>query len=137
MKFFTYIFIIAALLLSGCGDNRSIPTTKPVPPVKAWVSAGGKSMLPTYPEYSMVEVEFGVPFDELKEGTDVVIYWAYKNPNAPMVFHRLTKKVGDAFIAQGDNPETNPQADISWVTRDNYIARATGRHSQFVYSKVP
>lgn len=135
LAFGTFLFAVAvmalALLLSGCGPK--IPTSQVKPSVAAWLPAQGKSMLPTFPERSLIEVEFGVPFDELKAG-DTVIFWDYTRGAKALTHHRLVAKQAGAWIAQGDNPETNPVADRPWVTADNFIARGTGRHTQLLIS---
>ncbi len=114
--------ILICLCLLGC-SKQEIPVSTATPTVRAWLLATGKSMLPKYPEKSYIEVEFGVPFDHLKSG-DAVIFWDYKRSETALTHHRLVQKQGDGWIAQGDN---NLVADQSWVTRDNYLGRGTGR----------
>lgn len=118
---------VLALGFAGC-SRREIPSEAPLPVLRAWVPASGRSMLPTYPERCLLEIEIGVPFDALRAG-DPVIYWDYTRGPAALTHHRLAQRQGDSWIAQGDNPETNPTADRAWVTRANYIARGTGRWS--------
>ncbi len=118
------------LSLSGCGP-RQIPSDAPKPVIKAWVAAKGKSMLPTFPESALIEIEVGVPFSALKVG-DTVVFWDYKRGDDALTHHRLVAQQGGNWIAQGDNPETNRVADKSWVTPDNFIARSTGRHAQIL-----
>ena len=115
--------IAIVLLLAGCGPQ--IPTSAQKPMLTGWVLAQGKSMLPTFPEAAFVEIEIGSRFEDLKVG-DTVIFWDYTR-GAGMTHHRLVAKQGDAFIAQGDNKETNAVVDKPWVTRDNFVARGTGR----------
>lgn len=123
--------LVAVFFLSGCGDSRDIPSSKPKPTVKVWVGHTGQSMLPTFPETALIEAEFGVPFDALKAG-DTVIFWDYTRPEPFLIHHRLSVKMGAGWIAQGDNPVTNATADSPWVTPSNYIARTTGKHVQFL-----
>lgn len=125
------IILFLALVLCGCGDQRAIPSSKPKPTTKAWVGHTGQSMLPTFPEAAIVEAEFGVPFEALEAG-DTVIFWDYTRPEPFLIHHRLSVKMGAGWIAQGDNPVTNATADYPWVTPDNYIARTTGKHVQFL-----
>lgn len=121
----------AGFLLSGCGQ-RDIPSSEARPRYTAWIAATGRSMLPTYPESSLVEVEVGVPFTQLAPG-DTVVLWDYTRPGeSRFILHRLVARQGGNWIAQGDNPVTNPRADRPWVTPDNYVARATGRHTQLL-----
>lgn len=79
-------------------------------------------MLPKFPESAFIQVEVGVPFDQLKAG-DTVVFWDYKRGEVAMTHHRLIQKQGGNWIAQGDN---NDFADQSWITPDNYLARSTG-----------
>lgn len=117
--------IAIVLMLAGCGPQ--VPTSQQKPILTGWVLAQGKSMLPTFPEAAYVEVEIGSRFDDLKVG-DNVIFWDYtQGANGVMVHHQLVQKQGDAWIAQGLNKETNAVADRPWVTRDNFVARGTGR----------
>lgn len=127
--------LVATFFLAGCGDSRDIPSSKPKPTIKAWVGGTGPSMLPTFPESALVEAEFGVPFDALKAG-DTVIFWDYTRPEPFLIHHRLSVKMGAGWIAQGDNPVTNAIADRPWVTPDNYIARTTGKHVQFLIAPI-
>ena len=123
-----------AFTFVGC-SKREIPSTRKSPPLVAWVPISGKSMLPTYPERALAEAEFGVPYDELKVG-DVVIFWDYTKPQPAFTLHTLVQKQAGNWIAKGNNPETNPVADRPWVTRDNYAARATGRHTQILVAPL-
>lgn len=93
-------------------------------------------MLPTFPERALVEAQFGYPFDALKAG-DTVLYWDYTAAQPRYLHHRLITSRAGAWIAQGDNPVTNPTTDAPWVTRDNYIARTTGRHTQLLTPPAP
>jgi hypothetical protein len=122
--------LVPVLLFTGCG-KREIPSDAPAPTVRAWLSAEGKSMLPSFPEHALVEVEFGVPFDALREG-DSVVFWDYKRGAQALTHHRLKQKQGSAWIARGDN---NTVVDESWVTRDNYLGRTTGRHTQMLFAR--
>lgn len=117
------------LVLSGCGR---LPTDDPKPALLAWVPVNGKSMLPTFPEKGFVEMEFGFPYEALQIG-DTVIYWDYKRGPAAFTHHRLIERQGPWWIARGDNPETNPVEDRAFVTKDNFIARGTGRSGLIIY----
>lgn len=123
-------YLVLLALLAGCGPK--IPTSKSKPVVTAWIAAVGESMLPTFPEKSLIEVEFGVPFEALKAG-DTVVFWDYTKKEPALTHHRLVAKQAGNWIAKGDNPETNPVADRPWVTSDNFIARGTGRHTQLLF----
>lgn len=125
-------FAVLAYLVAGCG-KRQIPTSAPRPALKAWVPVTGKSMLPTFPVTALVEAEFGVDYDTLQE-RQTVIFWDYTSGAPRFTHHRIVAKQGDNWIVQGDNPATNPIADRPWVTRDNFIARTTGRHTQILYA---
>jgi hypothetical protein len=128
---------LAVLILAvafGC-SKREIPTTTPKPTLAAWIPYTGKSMLPTLPEAGLAEIEIGVTFDQLKQG-DIVVFWDYLRGTGKFTLHRLVAKQAGNWIAQGDNPETNPKADRPWVTPDNYVARATGKNVQFVWAPV-
>lgn len=125
------VLILSLLLIAGCSKAPVNEAERPY--LKGWVAVSGSSMLPKYPDGALVEVEIGVPFEKLKVGDDA-IFWDYTNTTgAVFIIHELTEKHGNAFVAQGRNPETNPRADRPWVTKDNYYARATGRHAQFVF----
>lgn len=119
----TLLALAFLLATTSCGGIPGGADNRPI--LAAWVAVAGKSMLPTFPEYCIVQMEIGVAFDDLKAG-DTVIFWDYKRGPRAFTHHRLVAKQGDAWIAQGDNPDTNPVADRSWVTRDNFYARTTG-----------
>lgn len=126
-------FLVGAALvlaLTAC-SKREIPTTAPRPVLLAWVPVSGQSMLPTFPERALVEVEIGVPYDQLKAG-DTVIFWDYLRGTGKFTHHRLVARQLGNWISRGDNPATNPTADRPWVTPDNYVARTTGRHTQLL-----
>ena len=126
-----FLCVLTLLLsLSGC-SKREIPSDAPKPVLTAWVTAKGKSMIPTFPESALVEVEIGVPFSALKEG-DTVVFWNYSGGPATFIHHRLVQKQAGNWIAQGDNSATNPTADRPWVTPDNFIGRTTGRYARLV-----
>lgn len=120
----TVACLVFVVLMAGCSP-RDIPSDAPKPILKSWVTAGGKSMLPVFPERCVVEIE-PVGYDALKVG-DTVVFWDYTNANPLLIHHRLVAKQGASWIAQGDNRETNTFADRAWVTKDNYLARTTGR----------
>lgn len=61
------ILAILILLTASC-SRAPIPEERPT--LKVWVSVSGKSMIPTYPEVTMIEVELGMNFDDLKELDD-------------------------------------------------------------------
>jgi signal peptidase I len=126
VKWCTSLILVA--LLAGC--SRDIPSDKPVPVLVAWTKVTGVSMSPTFPPDRLVEMEVGFPYEQLKAG-DTVIYWDYTAGNR-LIHHRLVKEQFGAWMAKGDNPVTNPRADAPWVTKDNYIARTTGRHAQIL-----
>ena len=119
------ILLSLALLFAGC--NKEIPTTQEKPIATAWMATTGKSMLPAFPEQALIEVLIGFPFDELKAG-DTVVFWDYRRGYA-LTHHRLVHKQGRAWMAKGDN---NPNVDDSWVTKDNFIAKSTGKHSAII-----
>ena len=94
--------------------------------------ADGVSMLPSFPEHAFVECA-STPYDQLKVG-DSVIAWDYTHKTGAIFYHhRIIQKQGDSFITRGDNELTNPKADAPWMTRDNYICRTTGLHSQMLF----
>lgn len=126
----TLLACFFVVVLLGACSKREIPSDAPVPTVRAWLTSKGKSMLPSFPESALVEVEFGVPFEALKEG-DSVVFWDYKRGEQALTHHRLVQKQGSAWIARGDN---NAVVDRSWVTRDNYLGRTTGRHTQMLFA---
>jgi hypothetical protein len=94
------------------------------------MAATGESMLPTFPAKTLIEFQM-IPFDQLKAG-DTVIFWDYTNSTPRFIHHRLVEKQLGNWIARGDNPVTNQTADRPWVTKDNYIARTTGRFTQIL-----
>jgi hypothetical protein len=102
-----------------------------MPTTKAWAAVSGQSMLPTFPLNALVEMEIGVPFANLKVG-DTVIFWDYQRGERCLTHHRLIARRGSGWISQGDNKKTNPIADRTWITSENYIARTTGRFTQFL-----
>lgn len=122
--------IVAILALTACSP-RDVPSSQPMPAVKAWVAVKGQSMLPTFPVKALVEFET-VPYASLKEG-DTVLFWDYTGTSgATFIHHRLVGQQAGAFIARGDNMATNTREDAPWVTKDNYIGRTTGRHTQIL-----
>jgi len=127
--------IIAVLLLAGCALGwRSIPTNAPKPPCLVWIGVGGKSMLPKYPEAHLLEMDTNYPFERLVVG-DEVVFWDYRRDGGNVItFHQIVAKQGGHFITQGLNRATNPRPDDSWLTRDNYQGRATGRSTLAVYA---
>lgn len=129
----TLLACFAIVVLLGACNPREIPSEKPTPTIRAWVQASGKSMLPTFPEFALVEVEFGVKFESLKAG-DTVVFWDYTRGTPTFIHHRLIQQQGGNWIAQGDNAATNPTADRPWVTRENFIGRTTGRHTQLLFT---
>jgi phage repressor protein C with HTH and peptisase S24 domain len=123
-------FVLALVLLIAGSGRAPVPDERPI--LKAWIPVSGQSMLPKYPDGMMLEIELGVPYKDLKEGDDVV-FWDYTGKSgATFIFHKLVQKQAGSWIVQGRNPKTNPVADIPWVTKDNFIGRATGRHTQMV-----
>lgn len=136
---FTALFAAAVclwlLFSTGCG-KREIPSSAPKPTVRAWVPAVGRSMEPNFPNGALVEAEFGVRYEDLKIG-DTVLLWDYTRAEPFFIHHRIVAEQGGQFIARGDNPETNPKADRPWVTRDNFIARTTGRHTYALFAPAP
>jgi hypothetical protein len=120
--------VILALLLAGCFLGwRAIPTTAPKPPFLAWIAVNGKSMLPKYPEAHLLEIDTNYPYAKLAIG-DEVVFWDYRRDGGvAYTFHAIVAKQGGNFITQGLNHATNPRADSSWLTPDNYQGRATGR----------
>lgn len=133
-------FIVAAVCLwmlftVGCG-KRDIPSDTPKPIIRAWVPAVGRSMEPNFPNGALVEAEFGVRYEDLKVG-DTVLLWDYTRTEPSFIHHRIVAEQGGQFIARGDNFATNPAADRPWVTRDNFIARTTGRHTQMLFAPKP
>lgn len=119
---------IVLVALLGCGQHT--PSSRPMPTIMAYVPAKGASMLPNFPDGTLLFAEFGYAYDKLEVG-DTVIAWDYTRAGNVFFHHRLKVKVGDSWIVQGDNPVTNELVDKPWVTRDNYIARTTG-HAQVV-----
>lgn len=109
------------------------PVDGTTPPIVAWVAVGGESMLPTFPEHSMVEMEFFYPYEKLQVG-DTVIYWDYIRGQKAFTHHRIIEKQGPYFIVRGDNPVTNPVEDRTFLSRDNFVARGTGRWASSVYA---
>ena len=116
-------------LLPGC-KNNSLPTGREKPIILGWVMSKGPSMLPSFPDGVFVQIELGSKFEDLKEG-DTVIYWDYTRENS-FVHHRIVSKQAGAWIAKGDNPDTNKDVDVAWVTKDNFVARGTGQWSYFL-----
>lgn len=125
-----YALVALIAIVAGC-SKRSIPSDAPKPPLFAWTLATGESMLPTFPQSAYIEVIIGIPYSQLKPGTSV-LFWDYTQDKPVIIHHRLIQKQGGNWIAQGDNPKTNPKADRPWVTQDNYIGVTTGRHTQLL-----
>ena len=127
--------IALVLLLAACGPQAPVNTdNKPV--IVAWVSVSGESMLPTFPVSALAEAQFGYSYDALKVG-DTVIFWDYKRGAKSFTHHRLIAKQGDNWIARGDNEKTNTRPDDSWVTRETFYARTTGKHSPIIIAARP
>ncbi len=93
-------------------------------------------MLPTIPNGALVEIEVGFPYGSLKAG-DIVVFWDYLRGTGKFTLHRLIDSQLGNWIAQGDNKETNSEEDRPWVTKDNYVAKATGRHTKLLSAPVP
>ena len=127
--------ILLVLALAGCGPQAPVSTDKK-PAITAWVAVTGESMLPAFPRSALAEAQFGYPYDDLKVG-DTVIYWDYKRGAASFTHHRLVAKQGDNWMAKGDNEVTNPGVDASWVTRETFYARTTGKHAPMVIAPPP
>ena len=117
--------LVAAVPVHAASPKVAKPTTK------VWAAVSSESMRPTFPLNALVEMELGVPFAELKTG-DTVIFWDTQRGARCLTHHRLIAHRGGGWITQGDNKKTNPVADRTWVTSDNYIARTTGRYTQFL-----
>lgn len=136
------IFIACAITfagINGCADaeGRAIPHDGPKPPFHVWVPVTGKSMLPTYPESHLLEVDIQYPFSSLKVG-DLVIFWDYRRDGGVgYTYHPIIGRQGKYFITQGLNRSTNPRPDDSWLTPDNYIGRATGRSTLVLFAPKP
>ncbi len=131
------VFAVCVLVFAlACCGKREIPSSAPKPTVRAWVPAVGRSMEPNFPNGALVEAEFGVRYEDLKIG-DTVLLWDYTRAEPFFIHHRIVAEQGGQFIARGDNPETNPKADRPWVTRDNFIARTTGRHTYALFAPAP
>jgi hypothetical protein len=119
----------------GCSE-RAIPHSGPKPPCLMWMPVSGRSMLPKYPESHLLEVDVAFSYDNLKVG-DEVVFWDYKRPvGIQYTFHAIVGKQGAYFIVKGLNPATNPIADAPWLTRDNFIGKATGR-STYLLAAAP
>lgn len=134
---FACMFAVAVccwlIFVAGCSKS-DLPTSRAAPPLVGWIAAKGQSMGPTFPESALLEFEV-VAYEALKLN-DTVIFWDYtRGGSAPsLIHHRLVAKQGGNWIAQGDNAATNKAADRPWVTKDNYLARTTGRHAQILFA---
>ena len=89
-------------------------------------------MLPSFPNGTLVEMQVGFPYDDLKAGDSVIYY-----TNGLFVHHRLIVKQAGSWIVKGDNPNTNPVVDKEWVTRENYVGRTTGRFTSALFAPAP
>jgi hypothetical protein len=129
----------AFIAVNGCSDasGRAIPHRGPKPPCLVWLPVTGKSMLPKYPEAHLLEVDVTFDYDRLAVG-DEVVFWDYRRDGGVhFTFHPIIGRQGDYYITRGLNPATNPRPDAAWVTRDNFIGKATGRSTLILFAPKP
>lgn len=113
--------LLLALALGGCGRSDK-PDTQfaPTKPLVGVFPVIGASMQPTLPYAHAARVDVAFPYEQLSE-RDIVLFWDYRREGYTL--HRLVAKQGPWWIARGDNPDTNPEADAPFVTRANYMGR--------------
>lgn len=99
--------------------RTAVLATQFMPGAKISAVAGTGSMEPVFGRDAYLLLE-PAPYAVLREG-DIVTYLP-AGASQPVV-HRLVRKYGEKFEAKGDN---NPQVDVGYVTRDNYLMRVFG-----------
>jgi hypothetical protein len=108
----------AALLLAACSreDAPGAPTDRP--PYRATTISTGTSMLPTFAEVEVVQLEL-CDFGDLRTG-DTVIFW--HDRLRLYAHHRLVRRdpVTNRWITQGDN---NAFPDRGAMTADEFVGR--------------
>lgn len=120
----TLLIAATALLAVGvlCLCAMATPPAPPALHVKAWAALRGRSMVPTFPDNCLIELDLGEKFADLKAG-EIVVFSSW-DPNAPFKCHRLVVKRGGGWVTKGDN---NSFYDTEWVTASTFVAVATGR----------
>lgn len=115
--------VLSALLWStGCSKSdptpiNPAPRTAARPPFKATAFSVGTSMLPTFGEVELVQLEL-CGFGELRTG-DTVIFWHDRFET--YAHHRLIGRDETGhWLTQGDN---NPSRDRGNMTSDEFVGR--------------
>lgn len=141
LRFAMRLLLIAIFFLSACAPQppntaAGIIPEGPPPPYVAWITVSGKSMMPTFPDSFLAEVDITFPYEGLKVG-DLVLFWNYKRTGAPFyTFHRIVEAKNGYFVVRGDNPETNPVPDEALLGKHNFIGKGTGRHCRFLVAPI-
>jgi signal peptidase I len=117
------VVALCVLFVTGCGP-KSDAQFEPTMPLVVMVAVSGESMLPALPAWHLAPIDIAARYDRLAVG-DVVLFWDYRRQG--FTLHRLVARQGPWWIAQGDNPETNPVVDPPFVTRANFIGRFVGQ----------
>ncbi len=78
-----------------------------------WFVGGGKSMLPLFPEKTVV-VTKPIKYDDVKKGMTLV----YKKKSGKVVAHAVIGEDGNGYIVQGTN---NEEPDAESVNENNLI----------------
>lgn len=118
-----FLACVVLFALQGCG-RQSDAQFEPSLPLVVMIGTGGDSMLPTLPAWHLAPIDIAASYDRLAVG-DIVLFWDYRRQG--FTLHRLVAKQGPWWIAQGDNPKTNPVVDPPFVTRANFIGRFVGQ----------
>jgi len=87
-------------------------------PVVRYGHTFGSSMMPTFNGAQAIKETY-VPFGDVRKG-DIVVYWDWLRQIR--VCHRVVRRLrNNAWLAKGDNPNTNPAPDDMPVTKFNYL----------------
>lgn len=111
--------LCVACVLWSTGCSKSPDASAATHPAFTFTAlTQGKSMLPTFGEVELVQVEL-CRFSDLRTG-DTVIYW--NNEVQMFVHHRLIQRSepDNLWLARGDN---NAGRDVGRVTADEFIGR--------------
>lgn len=135
------LILLSILFLVGCAPQQPntaahIQPDGPVPQYVAWIAVKGESMIPTFPNSFLAEVDITYPYENLKEG-DLVLFWDYLRTGSPFfTFHRIVGARNGYFLTQGDNRATNPTFDSTVLTHVNYLGKGTGRHTMVLVAPI-
>jgi len=119
---FDLLLLAVVFLCLGLASLSAI-AAEPTP-LRAWAALHGKSMVPTFPDNCLIEIDIGVPGSALQSGK--IVIFRSPDPSIPFKCHRLVVKRGGAWITKGDG---NANYDTEWTKDSDVFAVATGRYT--------